>query len=197
MRDKLLKTNNWKLSIHEPKKWVELLSISAFGYGKPSALIGFPKPVIDSVWLIHTLCGPLLENIWSMSLDSKQNGMLCVIRWHFTRIQKFFFFFNVMHVRHRCLFQTHKLVDMVDGLVRSVWVCWLKFGRLHPVRAVRWLYFWKEDVFFNWFSVVASSSVLWEVSPFFFPLDWFAGKHRRGDSWLDGTFSAQTSFEAD
>lgn len=49
MRDKLLKTNNWKLSIHEPKKWVELLSISAFGYGKPSALIGSPKPVIDSV----------------------------------------------------------------------------------------------------------------------------------------------------
>lgn len=80
MRDKLLKTSNWKLSIHEPKKWVELLSISAFGYGKPSALIGSPKPVIDSGQLIHTLCGPLLENIWSMSLDSKRNGMLCVIR---------------------------------------------------------------------------------------------------------------------
>lgn len=80
MRDKLLKTNNWKLSIHEPKKWVELLSISAFGYGKQSSLIGSPKPVIDSVQLIHTLCGPPLENIWSMSLDSKRNGMLCVIR---------------------------------------------------------------------------------------------------------------------
>lgn len=80
MREKLLKTSNWKLSIHEPKKWVELLSISAFGYGKPSALIGSPKPVIDSVRLIYTLCDPLLENIWSMSLDSKQNGMLCVIR---------------------------------------------------------------------------------------------------------------------